>query len=534
VGVKPVGVRVPFSASSIRHRTLLVFSIGFASGIAGASFVELSWIVGAVLCGVSLIALCLSSRALPVAVLIAGFALGALRMATFFPPGWNIESYVSPAPVTIVGTVVSDPKFSAHKVFLLVATQSIDTRNDKLLVRGTTAVLIHGAALDTFQDVRMGDRVQLAGLLQKIFPTTNPGEYDWRNHLIDRGVSGELVVQRPSGARVVEVGGLTTTLEHWSSIVERRFTRQLSDLLPADESALLFGILFGDRRGITSEQEHAFAATGTSHILATAGLHIGILSIVLSTALSVCPISRKTSAVIIILSLWAFACLAGLHPPVVRAVVTATIYFGGRIFERAADISTTLAAAALSILSFQPTALFESDFQLSFVTVAGLGLLMPHWDGLWKNKVEIIPNRLVRSMTRLTLELAGLTLIAQVCSVPLTIYYYNQVSLLSLPVNLIVVPALFILIPAAILVLLLSLVFPSAATAGAHVVLNPLLSLILHVVLWFASLPFSSVAVAQPSALLVSAIYLLAYGAVLLLRPLKRGQHLSASAGAVS
>jgi len=491
---------------------LLVFTLAFASGVTLASTFRVNWLICMVVCCSAVIAFLFSSRALPVLVAVIGLTLGIVRFLAFFPPGWNIDSYSGPAPVTLYGQVATDPSIDGRKATFLLSTDEVVTRSCAILTRGTCVILVHGAALSTLPDIRFGDKVRITGLLQSIFPTTNPGEFDYKSSLVRRGVSGELVVQRPDGVSVVLAAGPVARYRNWASATQRRFHTEFAAVLPAPEAGLLTGILFGDRSGITPELSRQFASTGTSHILATAGLHIGILAATLYTLFTALIVPRKLKSVLIILLLWAFDALAGGRPAVTRAVATATVYFGGKVLDRVPDTATAFAAAALGILLTSPSSLFDSGFQLSFMTVAGLFLLMPYWDRFWRPRLDSLKNLRLRSFLSIICELLGLSLFAQLCAAPLIAYYFNQLSLLSLPVNLVVVPILFMLIPLAIITLLASTISQAAAILLSKFLLHPLLWAILHTVAWFASLPFCSLAVPSPPPVLIVFFYMILVG----------------------
>jgi competence protein ComEC len=305
---------------------------------------------------------------------------------------------------------------------------------------------------------------------------------------------------------------LISRYQDWSGRTEKFFESKLENTLPQDESGVLVGILFGERSGITPELQREFAATGTAHILATAGLHVGILALCLSLLFETLPLPRKLAAVIIIVLLWFFAALAGDRPAVVRAVAAATIFFGGRLFGRVPDAPTTITTAALGILLIEPPTLFDSDFQLSFVTVTGLALFMHCWKSIIKPWITLVRHAGAQRLTVLFSELAGFSTIAQLSAAPLVAYYFSQFSLLSLPVNLVVVPLLFLVIPISVIVLLLLLVMPTVGTFAACFMLHPLLWLILRTVGWFSSLPFCSLAVPMPPVYVIVLIYALLFG----------------------
>ena len=503
--------------SHIRHRLLLIFTLGFAGGVILVStVVTLPWFVYAAVGAASLAALFVFQRANLLFLALLGIAFGALRSTEFYPPGWNVDAYASPSPISIFGIIASDPVADPNNASFLLTTQIIRTHKATYLSRGTTEVLIHGAAMRSYQNEACGDLVWVSGMLQQVFPVTNPGEYDWRTHLIRRGVSGELIVQRPYGIRLMRPAGPLEPLLVWSRQTEKRLELSFAGSLPPDEDGLVNGVLFGDRSLLSPLLQREFAATGTAHVLATAGLHVGILAICIGVVLSLVSVPRKIAVYVIIPSLWIFAALAGDRPAILRAVLAATIYFAARIFERAPDLPTTFSAAALSILAIQPPALLDSDFQLSFVTVAGLAASIPTWDDLWRPKLDTIRLKWVKRSVNAGVELAGLSIFAQLFSAPLTVYYFSQLSLLSLPVNLIVVPLLFVTIPVAVVTLFLCASFPVAGTFCLHFLLHPLLRTILRVVEWFYQSPICSVAVPPFSIVVVLGIYLAAFTLMLL------------------
>jgi competence protein ComEC len=499
----------------MRHRTLLVFTVGFIAGICFASRFSVPWLALAALSAFLIAALIFAQKPVPVIIASLGFVLGAFRLLACYPPGCNIEAFAGPMPVTIYGFVSNDPKLDPHKVSFVLAADDIQTRQGSYAVRDTTDVLVHGAAFSTFQTARYGDRVVVIGTLQKQFPVTNPGEFDMRTEMLRRGVAGELVVQRPFGARILQAAGAAGIWANWASRGQSYCESQLRSSLTPDEAGILYGILFGDRRAITPEEQREFAETGTSHILATAGLHVGILALVLTWFFGLLPIPRKVSAFVIIVLLWLFACLAGGRPSVVRAVTVATVYFAGRLFERIPDIPTTLGVAGLGILVLSPLDLFDSDFQMSFATVIGLSLWMPLWNKYWASICRSVKNRVLRWQASKASELVGLSLIAQLCAAPLIAYYFSQISILSLPVNLLVVPLLFVLIPASIVVLILSFASRQLGALLSRFFLHPILWTILHFVSWVAHCRYSSIAVGQPPAILVVSIYVAGYALAL-------------------
>ena len=211
---------------------------------------------------------------------------------------------------------------------------------------------------------------------------------------------------------------------------------------------MLSGILIGHRTDLPPDLMSDFVHTGTVHILASAGLHVGIAAFWLQALCRRLTLPRKWGAILTIACLWLYALMCGGRPSVTRAVAMATLYFGALLFEREPDAPTTVGAAALLILLLQPTALLEPGFQMSFLTVLTLAVTMPIWDNFWRPRIQSrFSQPLGRKAALWAVDMAGLSLLAQLGALPVVAASYNEVSLTGWLANLLVVPALFVVIP---------------------------------------------------------------------------------------
>ena len=191
-----------------------------------------------------------------------------------------------------------------------------------------------------------------------------------------------------------------------------------------------------------------FIHTGTVHILASAGLHVGILAFWLERLLQKLTLPRKWQAALLIFCLAIYALVCGGRPSVTRAALMAALYFGAILFEREPDLPTAVGAASLLILLLQPTALLEPGFQLSFLTILTLAFTMPLWAEFWRGRIELrIRPPLARKAVLWAVEGIGLSGLAQLGALPIVAAAYSEVSLDGWLANMLVVPALFGLIP---------------------------------------------------------------------------------------
>jgi competence protein ComEC len=265
--------------------------------------------------------------------------------------------------------------------------------------------------------------------------------------------------------------------------------------------AVVAAMALGDKSQLTKNLRESYAVTGASHVLALSGLHLGIVYTLLSLLLN----RRRwqvVSQVIIIVCVWLFVFLVGMSASVVRAAVMLTVYALLSLGHRNRMSVNTLAFAAIVMLLFNPRALFDIGFQLSFMAVLAILLFYPLFEQVWPQSF-LLDHRAFRWVwTMLAVSCA-----AQIGATPLIAYYFGRFSNYFLLTNLLVVPAATLILYLSLVVLLI----PALAYLLIYVVdtLNRLL-------LWMATLPGACIEGLHPTPLQISMVYVI-IGAVYLL-----------------
>src|SRR5438874_3846732 len=267
------------------------------------------------------------------------------------------------------------------------------------------------------------------------------------------------------------------------------------------------GIVLGLRHQTPEDIEEPFQQTGTLHLFAVAGLHVGIVARLLWILAMVARLSRKWATALIIPLLLFYAAITGLHVSSIRAAVMSSILLGSFFFERKVFALNSLAAAAFFLLSWDTNQFFSTGFQLSFAVVVGIILLadpLSDWLRPLGAPDPFLPRRLVSRLRR-TIGVGyewicrggSVSLAAWLGSLPLIYWYFHLITPSSLFANLVVVPIAFFILAIA----LLSLVATPIA-AGASLIFNnanwSLASAVIAFVQWFAQLPGSHYYVAEP------------------------------------
>lgn len=275
--------------------------------------------------------------------------------------------------------------------------------------------------------------------------------------------------------------------------------------LNADDSqyAVIAAMTLGDKSAMTRELRDVYAVSGASHVLALSGLHLGIIYMLLSL-LSVGRRFRVVSQIFIVLSIWAFVLLVGMSHSVVRSALMITVYALLSLTNRNRASLNALALAALLILLFSPSSLYDVGFQLSFASLLSILLIQPLFES-----PRIVTYLFDRPILRWLWGLCTVSISAQVGVAPLIAYYFGRFSTYFILTNLLVIPA----VTAILYLALISLLLPVAGLLLLKIVgwLNGSLSFIA------TSLPFASIEGLHPSALQTVLVYVFLFSIYLMI-----------------
>jgi competence protein ComEC len=276
---------------------------------------------------------------------------------------------------------------------------------------------------------------------------------------------------------------------------------------------VLNAILIGSKTELTYTERQQFEKTGTMHLLATAGLHTGVVVAMLLFLLRFCRLPKRASVIATLIGLLVFTIMSGDRPAVVRAAVMAAVYLAGLALEREPDLTNSISIAALVLLIANPFNLFEIGFQITFATVITLALGMPfayRVDSLLTARERRLrgPRRFGYSVLRYFAACLGVTLLAQLGSTPLVVYYFNMFAPAGLLANLLIVPIIAPLMLLGFTGACVSALSPAAA-APVYFLLKGLTAYILMVVRICSGPAFGAGAMASPPAFAVALYYLL-------------------------
>ncbi|MEN3369504.1 MAG: competence protein ComEC [Verrucomicrobiota bacterium] len=389
-----------------------------------------------------------------------------------------------PRPVSVIGHVMSEPKFAqTGSASFLLQTDSIEVdgelwpRRVKLFARWRHAVAF-------------GDEVKLFGTAEQIGAPRNPGEFDMRSYLARQDVQRQLIVRYPENGAVLRHGGgnpILRAAQHSRRWMQATLCRDLEQ--STDVAGSIGGMVLGLRHQTPEDIEEPFQQTGTLHLFAVAGLHVGIVARLLWIFTSVIRLPRKAAIAFIIPALLFYAAVTGLHTSSIRAAVMSAVLLGGFLVERKVFALNSLAAAATLLLCWDTNELFSIGFQLSFSVVAAIVLLADPTFRFLQRRFEpdsFLPRSLFNARRRLTdlllswlARASSVSFAAWIGSLPLMLWIYYLVTPISLLANLVVVPIAFFVLAVGLLSMIvapfsswLSVVFNNANWVLTKIILG--------------------------------------------------------------
>jgi competence protein ComEC len=356
---------------------------------------------------------------------------GALRYGSAVPDPMDpslVSAYNGQGWVTLEGTVRAAPDVRDNWTQLTVEAQSIDLEDGPRQVTGQILVRV-----PRYPEYGLGDHLRVSGLLET--PDDFEG-FPYRRYLAGRGIYSTV-----DWSQVEKLGeaGASPLQAALLSLRERAHER-IAQLLPDPEASLLQGILLGTRRGIPAKLYDDYNRTGTSHIIVISGSNIAIVaalfSLVFGRLMGKRPAYWLTVAGIVL-----YVLLVGADAAVVRAGLMGGLFATAVYLGRRATAYVSLFAAAALLTLIRPLALWDVAFQLSFAATLSLILFTPALEQLLAlTFAGFAPPEAALGPLRAVRVAVVVTAAAQVLTLPLILYHFGRLSLVSPLANLLVVP----------------------------------------------------------------------------------------------
>jgi competence protein ComEC len=439
------------------------------------------------------------------AVCLIAFFGGALCYQASQPPedGSHIKFYNGQA-VEIEGMVSADPEVRDSSTHIRLSVSGINLggegEEDWQELSGDVLLFV-----PRYPEYEYGDVLRVTGELES---PTQLGDFDYQGYLEHQGIYATMYFYKSEGIELLETGRGVKPLE-WIYSLRKSLAESIAGAMPEPQAALTQGMLLGIRYNIPDDIKYEFAQTGTAHLLAISGLHLSIVAgILLSIGIWLFGKKRFIYIWLALGIIWLYAILTGLHPPIVRGAIMASLFLSAELLGRQRTAATSLAFAAAVMVGIDPEILFDAAFQLSVLAMAGLIFITPplrEW-GQRLVGAALGEKGLAVSLASIVSDGFSVTLAATIAVWPLIAHYFGVVSLVGPLVTFLALPALPAIIISGAAAGLVGLAFVPLAQ-GIGWIAWLFNSYLLFIVGGFATLPISSVEVGSVSPAFIAVYY---------------------------
>ncbi|WP_458628812.1 ComEC/Rec2 family competence protein [Winogradskyella sp. PC D3.3] len=341
----------------------------------------------------------------------------------------------------------------------------------------------------TSQPFYVDDVLFTSSELKAIQKPLNPYQFDYSRYLELQQVNHQLYLD---SSTILKLSNSKSTIYGYADALRTHINSKFEEAgFKNDILSIMNALLLGQRQSIDKSLYNNYVNSGTIHILAISGLHVGIILWILNFVfkpLLYLKYGRFIRPFILVCILWIFAIIAGLSPSVTRAVTMFSIISIAMHLKRQTNIYNTLVISAFIILLFKPTFLFAVGFQMSYLAVLGIVSVQPIIYNLWKPKYWLIDK---------PWQIFTVTLAAQAGVVPISLFYFHQFPGLFFISNLVVIPFLGLILGFGLLVIVLALInwLPSAIVTTYSFIIDSLNAFITWVAQFeeflFRDIPFT-------------------------------------------
>lgn len=372
-----------------------------------------------------------------------------------------------------------------HRIEQRVKNNHLVIRAEKIKIQEKEEQDVRGRVLvfvPRLLEVNYGDRISLEGQLKSPQPING---FNWPKHLANEGIFS--IMTRPWVTIIEKNQGsfIMSQLYFLNSFFQERINR----FLPHSESAILSGMLLGNRGEIPDKINDNFFQTGIGHILSISGLHITIISVIIFWIILGLGFWRKQAFILTSLFLIFYILMVGAPPPAIRAGIMGFLFLLAQYFGRGYSFQNAIMVAATLILIFNPLSLFyDISFQFSFISILAMFLLFPIFKHFvyekFGSKIKIEKKPLLAFfLNTFLISLAILLFLS-----PLTIYYFDNFPIISPLANFLAIPFSSLILFFGIIFLLISVIWsPLSMVFGSIVYLS--LTFLIYLNTFLANLP---------------------------------------------
>jgi competence protein ComEC len=422
--------------------------------------------------------------------LIIVLIIVAFTRFLFFVPDKPSYDIAVGKRVEIEGVVVDDPDIRVY--------------NKRIILKPNDQDIFVLVVISKEEEVSYGDKVKISGILEtpENFITSSGKEFNYEKYLANKNIY--FIVNKAKIENKTKGNGNWAKQQLFK--LRSSFIKNINLSIPSPKSDLANGLILGVRGGFDNDTKNEFISTGTIHIIALSGYNITIVAESVMKIFGLI-LSQTLSIIFGIFIIVLFILMTGASATAIRAGIMAMIVLFARLTGRNYDAGRALIIAGLLMITYDLRTINDISFQLSFLATAGVLFITPKIISFFR----FLP---IRFGFR---ELVTTTVSATIAVFPILLYITGIFSVVSIPVNILILPIIPITMLFSFIVGITGFISPVLSLPFAYVA-DFLLSYILLMVHFFASLPFASLNIKSFPIIITIIIYGLMFWRVFLFK----------------
>ncbi|HEX9959427.1 MAG TPA: ComEC/Rec2 family competence protein, partial [Pyrinomonadaceae bacterium] len=374
------------SAANFTHYPLAWLSVCFALGILLENLLNGSWQIYLAVCLISAVLVLIFNKQKSgiVFLLLSFIAAGALCFQTekhCVAPNrlknlYDRQIFVSGEPIEINGILQGKPELAVGGFFLELKTESAVYKGVETAVSGNVrlfAPTVDKQIAAEYERIllKYGTRLRIACELKREEKFQNPGAKSQKEILDQKEIDATATIKSPL---LVEHLGETSTFQPLAFVYEQRrdLIVEFKKHFSAQTSGVLIASLLGNRYHLDKATSERFREGGTFHVLVISGLQITFIGTLIVWIIQIFTSNRLWRFLLASALLWSYSLAVGAEAPVVRAAEMFTILLFADVIFRQGSLLNALGTAALILLIWRPSDLFDQSFQLTFACVGAI------------------------------------------------------------------------------------------------------------------------------------------------------------------
>jgi len=420
----------------------------------------------------------LTKRPVITLFVIYAVALIILDYVSFFSPERRsalLHFADTKTNVTMQGRVISEPQNANSRKRFIFKTSEVNGKNiaEKILVNSPAGY-----------SVSYGDILVLEGRLKKPPQAYFPLVFDYRTYLARENIYTtfdvsyfEFIKSKPS------------FLQYAAFAIRRDFVTKINAYFTKGQADVLNAVIIGDRTALGTDIKQIFTDAGLMYVLVVSGLHLAYVSVIFLFLFKLTGLNLKKASLLSIPFVFMYAFVTGAQPPVMRAAIMFSCMLVSLALDREPLIYNSLALSALLILIFAPQQLFTASFQMSYLATIGIVAFYP--------KIRVVFRGVRNPVLKLITETFAITVSVQIMMIPICMYYFGKIPIISFISNVVVAPTLGVIITSGIVFYVFTFISHALAVVAAFA-LSWITQAVIFVTAFFANLKYSNITVAKP------------------------------------